>query len=119
MSLVVIGNTVWADRDPTQYDDLESFGYAKGTQWRNASSGVMFLCLNETPNNASWAEFATVIKNTSTDAAPTVDDDVTAGYSRFSRWHNTDGTNGLDIYECSDPTEGAAVWTLIYETPAP
>lgn len=40
--------------------------------------------------------------------APTVNDDITQGFLRFSKWIND--SNGK-IYFCSDPAEGAAIWT--------
>ena len=39
---------------------------------------------------------------------PTVNDDLSLGYLTSSRWSLDDGTT----YLCSDPTTGAAVWTL-------
>jgi nitrogen fixation protein len=39
---------------------------------------------------------------------PTVNDDVTKGYVIGSRWVLDNG----DVYVCSDPTEGASVWTI-------
>jgi len=38
---------------------------------------------------------------------PTVDDDITGGYTTMSRWINT--TNDK-VFQCVDNTEGAAVW---------
>lgn len=38
--------------------------------------------------------------------APTVDDDVDEGYSVGSQWYD-----GADIYDCTDATAGAAVWS--------
>jgi len=40
---------------------------------------------------------------------PGVTDDTDAGYSVGSMWINTD-SNHLEIYQCVDPTAGAAVW---------
>jgi hypothetical protein len=40
---------------------------------------------------------------------PTVNDDVTKGFTTGSRWVLDDG----DIYVCSDPSTGAAVWDLL------
>jgi hypothetical protein len=39
---------------------------------------------------------------------PTVNDDVTKGFTTGSRWVLDDG----DVYVCSDPTTAAAVWNL-------
>lgn len=39
--------------------------------------------------------------------APTVNDDETEGYSIGSVWYN-----GADIYDCTDASVGAAVWSL-------
>lgn len=38
---------------------------------------------------------------------PTVNDDETQGYSEGSRWYNQSTS---EIFECMDPTTGAAVW---------
>ena len=40
---------------------------------------------------------------------PTVTDDVTKGFVQNTRWILDNG----DVYVCSDPTEGAAVWDFI------
>ncbi len=40
---------------------------------------------------------------------PTVTDDVTKGFVQNTRWILDNG----DIYICTDPTEGAAVWELV------
>jgi hypothetical protein len=40
---------------------------------------------------------------------PTVNDDITKGFITDSRWVLDNG----DIYVCSDPTTGAAVWNLL------
>ena len=45
--------------------------------------------------------------NNATTADPTVDDDITLGYVRFSRWFNT--TTGR-LWTLLDNTDGAAVW---------
>lgn len=49
----------------------------------------------------------TTFKYNETTAAPTVTDDVNAGYSIGSEWYDT--TNDI-IYQCIDTTAGAAVW---------
>jgi hypothetical protein len=38
---------------------------------------------------------------------PTVDDDITKGYVGGSKWY---GNNFTYFYECTNPTEGAAIW---------
>jgi hypothetical protein len=45
-----------------------------------------------------------------TNAAPTVNDDITLGYAIGSKWLDT---TGGDLYICEDATNGAAVWTLV------
>ena len=42
---------------------------------------------------------------------PTVDDDITLGYTKFSPWINTVGVGeGATLWFCLDNTDGAAVW---------
>ncbi len=41
--------------------------------------------------------------------APTVTDDTTLGYTTDTTWEMADGTR----YECTDVTEGAAVWAVV------
>lgn len=50
------------------------------------------------------------VSNFTATAAPTVNDDSTAGYSVGSEW--ADETN-LAYYVCTDPTAGAAVWVQV------
>lgn len=50
-----------------------------------------------------WEE----VRNNVTNSPPGVGDDSGDGYSYFSRWIDT---SGPDVYECVDPTLGAAVW---------
>ena len=42
---------------------------------------------------------------------PTVDDDITKGFVSGSYWFTIPG----QVYQCSDPTEGAAVWVQSYD----
>lgn len=45
-----------------------------------------------------------------TDSAPTADDDSQRGYGYHSQWINS-ATN--DLYICTNPAPGAAVWKLV------
>ena len=50
-------------------------------------------------------------KRTIAAAAPTVNDDETAGYSAWSLWADTSGAQP-EVYRCLDAATGAAVWAL-------
>lgn len=41
--------------------------------------------------------------------APTVNDDVTQGFSPFSVWFRN-GPDGPNVYVCNDPAAGGADW---------
>lgn len=45
-------------------------------------------------------------------AAPTADDDISAGYSIGSEWADL-SASPPDIYKCQDNADGAAVWGQI------
>jgi hypothetical protein len=49
-------------------------------------------------------------------AAPTVNDDVDAGYSVGSEWIDTDASAGARFFKCVDVSEGAAVWVNCEDT---
>lgn len=61
----------------------------------------------------SWASFKVSSEprnNFDAVADPTVNDDATLGYGRWSRWVNT--LTGA-LFACSDPAAGAAVWVAL------
>lgn len=95
------------NRDPVSTDD-KTQGYVVGALWTNSVTGGLFVCKSNTTDAANWEEKAGSAKTTySADADPTVDDDETQGYARFSQWIN--GTSKA-VFICIDATEGAAVW---------
>lgn len=51
-------------------------------------------------------------RSATTDHAPTIGDDETAGYQRFSLWHH-DAGGTQDVYICLNPIGGGAIWKKI------
>lgn len=72
-------------------------------QWLKDNGQQALATLNVDPGAAT-------AKTNIADSSPTVDDDSTRGYGYFSQWINTATAN---IYKCTDPSPGAAVWKLI------
>lgn len=64
----------------------------------------------EAAQAAAEAAVASVSLNNETTTNPTINDDVTLGYSAGSIWMNTTTDTG---YLCTDATDGAAVWLEI------
>lgn len=126
----IVGQTIFADRDPTTEDDCEFHAVVSGMIWVNESSGAVFVNSNEATKRAVWKPFvhaaisdavtaataaiAAIPLNHAAASAPGATNDTTEGFSAFSRWHDT---TGPDIYECTDATADAAVWVKIFETP--
>ena len=58
--------------------------------------------------------YATIKTNFTAIIDPTVDDDITLGYTKFSPWINTVGTGaGATLWFCLDNTDTAAVWQQV------
>lgn len=54
------------------------------------------------------------IKHTQSESAPTVDFDSTQEYNYFSTHTQTGINDDVIIWVCTDPADGAAVWSVIY-----
>lgn len=54
------------------------------------------------------------LKHTTSTSAPTVNFDITLGYSVNSPHTQTEVDGGVIVFICNDVTEGAAVWVVVY-----
>ncbi|MDD5062686.1 MAG: hypothetical protein PHN44_10455 [Candidatus Marinimicrobia bacterium] len=88
--------------DPTANDDIDA-GYPTGTTWINQTTNSFFISVDSTTGAAIWNEVPH--HNFNGAAAPTANDDVTAGYDIGSTW-----IYGTTLYTCVIATAAAAVW---------
>ncbi|MFA5706547.1 MAG: hypothetical protein WDA41_09355 [Candidatus Neomarinimicrobiota bacterium] len=88
--------------DPTANDDIDA-GYPTGTTWINQTTNSFFISVDSTAGAAIWNEVPH--HNFNGAAAPTANDDVTAGYDVGSTW-----IYGTTLYTCVIATAAAAVW---------
>lgn len=90
---------------PTGYR-LGSAGTVTGLSFNSGFNAIKF-----TRSNGTWLidDTASALSTLNT-RAPTALDNITGGYDLGSRWINS--TNRF-LYECVDPTAGAAVWSLL------
>jgi len=99
---------------PTAAEDSTA-GYSVGSKWVNKSTEPVeiYECIDATEANAIWIRTApaatTIMSNFDGAVAPTVNDDVTEGYSVGSKWVDKIA-DPIEIYECIDASEGAAIW---------
>lgn len=95
--------------DPTAADDANS-GYSIGSIWINKTSKSTFVCVDSIVNAAVWNQIDASIKNNSAVIPPTINDDISLGYSIGSIWVNT--ANGIS-YICTSSAPANAKWIPI------
>jgi len=95
---------------PTVNDDVD-LGYSVGSMWFDTTivPPRAYLCTDATDGAAVWRQI-NPLDNLAATVAPTVNDDVTAGYDVGSKWLDTTADTA---YICLDSTTGAAVWSSI------
>lgn len=76
-------------------------------------AGVNSVTGNYIDNTDPANPVSVVPLNNTTNSAPTVTDDSSAGYYVDSKWYDT--ANGV-LYTCTDDTVGAAVWVAVNNT---
>lgn len=85
-----------------------------GDTYLDTDDNAVYLAYGET--NTDWIMLAVGARhNLTAGDAPTVDNDNTEGYRRFSHWFDQ-SQDPPDIYLCTDATTGAAEWILVSGT---
>lgn len=80
-----------------------------GDLYLDTSAGVLYYAIGTLVSD--WVRL-NAKNNPTAGGAPTTGDDTTQGYSRLSIWVDQ-SADPADIYLCTNPAEGAAVWILI------
>lgn len=122
---VATGATVWIPYDPSGIKhnfsgagpptpaNADNEGYSPGSYWRDVPMDQLYVLHTVTaPGVAVWQPQHKIIEplnNFDATRAPTVNDDLNAGYSPGSRWCNE--LTG-EFWDLVDPAPGAAQWIL-------
>lgn len=118
-------HNLYSFENPTADNDTGE-GYDVGSIWFNQAADVIYQCTDNTASAAVWELYtelsdatiggATTIPSTKVNltatAIPGVDNDTTEGYNTSSIWI----VNTRTLYECTDATNGAAVWDTVSGT---
>lgn len=117
---VTAGAAVWATVSATHQlyayeaptaDDDTNEGYSTSSIWYDQSTGAIYKPSSVSAGAAVWVQ-QTATNNLTATAAPTVNDDTNDGYTTSSYWI----VNTRSLYECTDDTNGAAVWATVSGT---
>jgi len=96
---------------PSATDDSAA-GYAVGSMWIDTTANSSYVCVDSTATTAIWNQIDGIPfkSNLTSVTQPSITDDLTAGYSVGSIWHDT--TFGI-WFIAKSVAAGAAVWIVL------
>jgi len=97
-------DNVLATTPPTGTDD-ETKGYVVGSTWYDSAADELYINTSKTAGTATWKLIDK--KTVSGTTLPTVNSDITVGFSKGSLWYHTPSKS---TYTCMDATASTAVW---------